>query len=115
MPAFVVRTRSRPYNRGGTTLLELCAVLLVMSVLLAIALPRLRGAIDRAAARSAVQDAAAVFSLGRRTAIARRAFVSVVIDTAAGVVLTRTGGAVILVRGLRTQYGVRLAASRDSM
>jgi type II secretory pathway pseudopilin PulG len=102
-------------TRTGTTLLELCVVLAVMSALLAIALPRLREAGDRAAARSAIQEASSLFSLGRRAAVTRRAAVGVVIDSIAGSIVVRIGSTVIARRGLRAQYGVRITVSRDSM
>jgi Tfp pilus assembly protein FimT len=102
-------------TRDGTTLLELCVVLAVMSILFAIALPRLREAADRAAVRSAIQEASSLFSLGRRAAVTRRAAVGVVIDSIAGSIVVRTGSTVITKRGLRAQYGVQITMSRDSM
>lgn len=99
----------------GTTLIELCVVMAVLSILAAIALPRLREAIDRTAARSAIQEASSLFSLGRRAAVTRRAAVGVVIDSAIGTILVRGGATVIASRGLQAQYGVRIMANRDSM
>lgn len=101
--------------RAGTTLLELCVVLAVMSALVAIALPRLRDVSDRTAARGAIQEASSLFSLGRRAAITRRAGVAVLTDSTTGSIVVRAGSAVIARRGLRAQYGVRITASRDSM
>lgn len=110
-----IRSSDTKAVRDGTTLLELCVVLAVMSALVAIALPRLREAGDRTAARSAIQEGSSLFSLGRRAAITRRATVGVVIDSMAGSIVVRAGAAVIARRGLRAQYGVRITASRDSM
>ena len=102
-------------SRSGTTLVELCVVVVVFAALCAIALPRLHDVRDRMAARAAIQETSALFSLARRSAISRRAFVGVVIDTAAGAVTVRIGGTRIAHQGLRGRYGVLLKASRDSM
>lgn len=108
-------SRVRSYAHAGTTLVEVCVVLLVTAALYAIALPRLRGASDRAAARSARQETSSLFSLARRAAISRRAMVAVVIDTAVGSITVRAGDVVISMRGIKPQYGVRISATRDSM
>ena len=86
-----------------------------MAALIAIALPRLRDAADRAAARSAIQEGSSLFSLGRRSAITRRMAVAVVMDSASGSIIVRTGMAIIARRGIQAEYGVRITASRDSM
>src|SRR4051794_7778792 len=101
--------------RTGTTLVEMCVVLVLLALLAGIALPRLRDATDRAAARGAVQETSSLFSLARRSAITRRAVVAVVLDTVRGVVIVRTGPLIIAQSGVRAQFGVRLLASRDSM
>src|SRR5579864_3573473 len=106
------RRRRRP--PVGTTVVELCVVMLVTAALYAIALPRLRTATDRVEARSAIQEASSLFSLARRSAIARRANVGVVIDSVAGLIVVRSGVAVIATRGLKWQYGVRISSTRDS-
>jgi hypothetical protein len=110
-----IRSAGSKAARVGTTLLELCVVLAVMSALMAIALPRLRDVGDRVAARSAIQEGSSLFSLGRRAAITRRETVGIVIDSVAGSIVVRIGLAVIARRGLSAQYGVRITASRDSM
>lgn|SRR5258708_205341 len=110
-----IRSSASTLTRSGTTLVELCVVMVVLSALVAIALPRLHDATDRAAARGAIQEGSSLFSLGRRTAITRRAAVAVLIDTSAGSIVVRAGAVIIGSRGLRAQYGVRITASRDSM
>lgn len=107
-----VRTR---LSRVGTTLVEMCVVLAVVAALFTIALPRLRDASDRSAARGAVQEVGSLFSLARRAAVARRAGVRVVIDTTVGTITVRIGGTVLARRGLRAEFGVRMIATRDSM
>lgn len=104
-----------PRGRGGATLAELCVVVAVMGTLFALGIPRMQRAADRAAARGAVQDAASLFSLARRSAISRRVVVGVVLDTAGGRIVARAGPVVVGERGLRAEYGVRLSATRDSM
>jgi hypothetical protein len=90
-------------------------VLAVIAALFAIALPRLREAGDRSSARAAVQEASALFSMARRSAITRRAGVAVVIDSITGSILVRSGALEIARQGLRARYGVRISATRDSM
>jgi len=102
-------------RRRGTTLAEICVALDLAAALLAIRIPMLRRAIDRAAARGAIQEASALFALARRSAMTRRTVVAVVVDTAAGSLTVRSGPALIARRGLRAGYGVRVASSRDSM
>jgi len=102
-------------SQHGTTLIEVCVAILLVSALAAVALPSLRLATERARARSAIQEASALFSIARRQAITRRAFVAVSIDTARGSIVVRAGGRVLAREPLGARYGVRLAASRDSM
>jgi type II secretory pathway pseudopilin PulG len=102
-------------HRAGTTLFELIVVLVVIALMAAISFGRLREAMDRAAARGAIQEAGSIFSLARRAAVTRRAVVGVVIDTVGGVIMARAAGRVIGQQNLRARYGVRLGASRDSM
>jgi Tfp pilus assembly protein FimT len=97
------------------TLFELTAVLTLMGLLLAIAAPRVVAMRDAAAVHAAVTDAAATFSLARRTAIARRGPVAVVIDTSSGVLIVRSIGGIVAQRAMRPSYGVRLGSNRDSV
>jgi prepilin-type N-terminal cleavage/methylation domain-containing protein len=101
-------------RRVGFTLLELLVVLLVMGVLLGLALPRVSALRDRSAVRSAMSELGASFSTARGAAIAQRASVAVVLDTAAGAVEVRSSGQRLLRRPLRSIYGVLLASNRDS-
>src|SRR3954470_2060531 len=91
-------------SRRGTTLLELCVVLVILSALFVVAIPRLHDARDRAAARSAIQEASSVFSLARREAMTRRAVVGVVIDSVSGSVSVRIGPLILAQQGLRARY-----------
>src|SRR5947209_3794444 len=102
-------------QRSGTTLAEMCVVLLLIALVSSVALPRLKDARDRAAARGAIQETSSMFSLARRSAITRRAVVAVVMDTGSGTIRVRVGPIVVADRGLQAQFGVCLLASRVSM
>jgi type II secretory pathway pseudopilin PulG len=106
---------SAPRPSIGTTLVEMCVVLLLLALMSSLAIPRLRDASDRSAARGAIQEASSVFSLARRSAITRRAVVAVIVDDTAGAIIVRSGPTAIAFRGLRAQFGVGVLASRDSM
>lgn len=101
-------------RRAGFTLLELTVVLTVAGLLLAIAVPRVSSLRDRSSVKAAVDELGGSFSTARRWAIARRAVVAVVLDTAAGVVEVRSGGRSLLRRSLKQVYGIELASNRDS-
>jgi prepilin-type N-terminal cleavage/methylation domain-containing protein len=102
-------------SHRGTTVVELLVVLIVMSVLAAIALPLLHRSADRLAARVAIQETRSLFTFARRSAITRRLVVGVITDTSAGAIIVRSGGMELARRSLRDRYGVRLTATRDSM
>ena len=102
-------------QRVGVTLAELAVVLVILGVLLALAVPRLAAAADRAAVRAAVADAASVFAAARELAIHSRRAVAVEVDTAGGRLRARRGADVVFQRELRGGYAVRLGATRDSM
>jgi len=99
----------------GTTLLELTAVLSVAGILLAIATPRIAAMRDSAAVHSALGDVASAFSFARETAIARRAPVAVVLDTAAGDLIVRSLTGFVLKRSIGRAYAVSLGSNRDSV
>ena len=107
-------TGSLACRRRGFTLLELVVVAAVMSVLLAIAAPRVAGLRDRSSVREAMMDLSAAFSRARQTAITRRALVSVVLDTATGTVVVRAGAEQLSRRPLGAVYGIVLGSDRDS-
>ncbi len=98
----------------GFTLVELTLTLAVGALLLALALPKLGWARDRWAVRAAMTDVAGSFALARQTALARRAPVAIVFDTARNALHLRSGGLPLRDANLAASYGVRLWASRDS-
>jgi prepilin-type N-terminal cleavage/methylation domain-containing protein len=101
-------------RRRAFTLLELTLVLTIMSLLVALALPRVAALRDRSAVRAAAGEIGASFAAARSAAIARRATAAVMLDTARGVVEVRSGGRRLAVRPVRALYGVALASTRDS-
>ena len=56
----------------------------IVGICLALVAPRFAGLRDKAAVRGASGEISATFSLARQTAIARRAMVAIVLDTASG-------------------------------
>ena len=101
-------------RRVGFTLFELVIVVLVTGLLLGLALPRVSSLRDRSAVQSAMGELGGSFSTARSAAMARRASVAVILDTAAGAVEVRAQGQTLLRRPLRSIYGVVLASNRDS-
>jgi prepilin-type N-terminal cleavage/methylation domain-containing protein len=97
----------------GFTLLELLVAMLVAGILLALGLPRFNAARDAQSVRAAMDVLSTGFSLARETALARRAPVAVVFDTA-GVVRIRSAGGPIRRSDLFASFGVTVAANRDS-
>jgi type II secretory pathway pseudopilin PulG len=105
---------SRLARRPAFSLLEATIVLTVMAVLLAVAAPRFAALRDASAVRGAMAELGGQFAFARQTAIARRVAATVVIDSAAGVVEVRTGGARVSRRQLLAMYGIVLRSNRDS-
>lgn len=101
-------------RRRGFTLLEVVLVMSVAGVLLALLAPRFLSLRDGASVRAAMGELGAAFSAARQEAIARRTTVGLVIDTAAGTLVLRSGGRPIRQRALEAIYGVSLGANRDS-
>jgi len=101
-------------RRAGFTILEITLVLVVSATLMALAAPRFAALRDRSAVHAAMGELGSAFSAARQSAIARRAAVAVVFDTARGTVEVRTGGRSLFLRPLGSLYGIALAANRDS-
>ena len=100
--------------RRAYTVLEMAIVVAMIGLLLAIALPRVAAVRDRASVRAAMTDLSAAFSLARRSALSRRALVSVVLDTASGTVEVHSGNTRLWRRTLGGSFGIVLGANRDS-
>ena len=89
-------------------------VLVIASVLLLLAMPRLSAVLDGFAVRSATTELVAIFGTARQAAIEQRRRIAVIVDTVHGVVRV-SAEELVLERGLQALYGIRLAATRDSM
>jgi Tfp pilus assembly protein FimT len=100
--------------RRAYTVIEMAIVVTMIGLLLAIAVPRVSAVRDRASVRAAMTDLGAAFSLARRTALSRRALVSVVLDTAFGTVEVHSGNTRLWRRTLGESYGIVLGSNRDS-
>jgi Tfp pilus assembly protein FimT len=100
--------------RSGWTQLELIVVLIVAGILASLALPRLVRLRDASSVRGAMTDLGAAFTMARQAAVTRRTMVSVVFDTASGVVRVTSAGETLLRRSLRATYSVAIGANRDS-
>ncbi len=100
--------------RSGFTQLELIVVLIVGGILTSLAVPRLVRLRDASSVRAAMTDLGAAFALARQAAVTRRTSVSVVFDTASGVVRVSSAGETLLRRSVRASYSVAIGANRDS-
>lgn len=99
----------------GYTLLELLIVLMIASVLLGIAIPRARLALDRIVVHAAAGDVAATLSTARMLALAGHSAVAVDVDSASGTLRVRRGSEQVLSRSIGYAHGVRVGGNRDSL
>ena len=107
--------RYRHAARPALTLLELVIVLVIIGLLSLIAVREMGHYLDRIAARSAVAEAAEVIQQARDEALARRAVVSVKIDTSTGELTMRERGRALAVHALAHAHRVDLTSTRDSL
>jgi prepilin-type N-terminal cleavage/methylation domain-containing protein len=107
--------RREPPTRPGLTLVELCLVLSIIGLVLAVAVRLLGDWLDRAAARAAVVEAASLVARARDDATALRSPASVRFDTVADALELRMAGAVLSRAALGRAHGVSLSANRDSI
>lgn len=99
----------------ANTLPELVIALAITGVVLAMGIPSMTAAIDRAAVHAASRDIEAVLAAARSEAISRHGVVWVVFDIAGAGVHFRVPGRGTRSRRLGSIHGVTLAATRDSM
>jgi prepilin-type N-terminal cleavage/methylation domain-containing protein len=102
-------------RRRGLTLVELCLVMTIVGLVTTMALRQVGLYLDRAAARAAIVEAAAVVARARDEAVAQRASASVRFDTSAGALELRMGGALVSRAALGHAHGVTLSVNRDSL
>lgn len=107
--------RHSPQARPALTLLELVIVLMIIGLLSIITVREVGHYLDRLAARAAVAEAAEVIQQARDEALARRAVVSVKIDTARAELALRERGNSLAVHALGHAHRVRLSSTRDSL
>ena len=107
--------RRRPHDRLGITLAELCLVISIIGLMTLIASRQLVLYLDRAAARSAVAEAASVVVRARDEAIAQRAMTTVRVDTSSAALELRARGLPFSRTALGHAHGVRLSSNRDSL
>jgi Tfp pilus assembly protein FimT len=87
----------------------------VLTVLIAITVPRASALVDRISVRGATQDVVLALSAARAAASRRGAYASFVADTRSGRLRVVSGGETLLERDVRHTRGVRLEASRESV
>lgn len=105
---------SRPRRtRQGQTLAELAVVLAILGVVTLVAVARIGATLDRAGARGALADVAAVLATGRDAAVAMGAPATVRVESLA--VLAVAGGDTVAFRPIERLHGATLAASRESL
>jgi Tfp pilus assembly protein FimT len=100
---------------AGTSLAEMLVVLALTAVLLAIAVPRMRYGVERAAVRGAVADVVATLSAARQIAVSSGGGVAVLVDAPAATLRVTRHGDTVLTRPLGRLFGVRLTVTRDSL
>jgi Tfp pilus assembly protein FimT len=108
----VRRHRTAP---AGTSLPEMLAVLVLTAIILAMAVPRMRDGIERAAVRGAVADVVATLSAARQIAVSSGGGVAVFVDGPTATVRVTRHGDTVVTRPLAQMFGVRLQATRDSL
>jgi Tfp pilus assembly protein FimT len=102
-------------RRPGHTLAELVVALAAAAVLAAAGARAAGHARDGAAVRAAGAELRAAFAAARALAALRGAPAAVRLDSAAGAAAVHAGADTVRRLALRARYGVRLAATRDSM
>jgi type II secretory pathway pseudopilin PulG len=99
--------------RSGFTILETLLVATIIGILIGVAIPRTRYAMDRIAVNNAASDAAGLLELARQLAMTRGGRVSVDIDSAPARITVRSGLDTIRRRDEEAMHGVHFAPSRS--
>lgn len=102
-------------THSGFTLLELMLVLSVVSILSAVAVPKVGAMLDHVAVRGAVNDVAALLDRARHTAMTRGERATVDLDTTRASVTLSVGRDTLSWREEGTLAGVRFRATRSSV
>jgi Tfp pilus assembly protein FimT len=101
--------------RAGTSLPEMLVVLVLTAIVLAVAVPRMRYGVERAAVRGAVADVVATLSVARQLAVSNGGGVAVSVDGPSATIRVTRQGDTVLSRPLGRLFGVQLEATRDSL
>jgi|SRR6478672_10504938 len=101
--------------RHAFTIIELTVTICILTVLSAIAIPRVGGFLDKIRVQSAVAEIESLFSTARHIAIARSSEATVDIDTISGVIYVSVAGDTLRKRGVAAAHDVELAANRTQM
>ncbi len=104
--------RARP--RRGTTIIELTLALSLISILSALAYPRMGRLLDGIHVRGATTEIHSLFTAARHHAITRAERVTVQIDTARAAIALVAGSDTLRAREFGETHGVALAANRAS-
>lgn len=102
-------------RRPAFTLPEVMVVCALVGLFATVALPRTGAALDRIRLRQAGDEVAAALAFGRGAAIARTAYVRVVLDEPEGAVRVETDEATLLRRDPGALHRVTLRATRDTV
>lgn len=106
--------RSLLFHRNGTTILELALSLSVISILSAIAYPRIGGLLDGIHVRGTATEIHSLFTAARHHAITRAERITVQLDTARAAITLATETDTLRTRDFGDAHGVKLAANRAS-
>lgn len=101
--------------RHAFTMIELTVTICILSILSAIAVPRVGEFLDRIHVRGAVVEIESLFSTARHIAIARSSQATVDIDTLARAIYVSVEGDTLRKREIGVAHGVRLSANRVRM
>jgi len=111
----VQRVPRRPRRPRGTTLPELLIAVVVVGIIAGLAITGAARLADRLATRGAAREVRAGLLTARHLAVLRATRAAFTVDTARARLTVRLAAETALVRDVGTLYGVRLAASRDSL
>ncbi|WP_148306471.1 hypothetical protein [Gemmatirosa kalamazoonensis] len=99
----------------GATLPELVMVLGLVGIVAALAVAGAARLADRLAARGGARELRAALLTTRHLAVLRATRAALAVDTARARLVVRVAAETALVRDVGALYGVRLAATRDSL
>ncbi len=99
----------------GFTLIELVVTCALIGLFASVALPRTGGALDRLRVTQAAEAVAGAVHLGRTAAIARSAYVRVIVDEATAAMRVEGDLDTVLVRRVGADHRVTLRATRDTI